>query len=67
MSTAEPDATGNGAHRLLFTKREAARQLGLSDRYLHALIQQKGLPLVRFGRAVRVPADVVAELARSGA
>ena len=42
---------------LLYTKREAAKELRCSERTIHSLIQSGGLPAVRFGGSVRVSRD----------
>ena len=45
---------------LLWNLDEAARQLGgLSIRTVRRLIERGELPVVRIGRAVRVPADAI--------
>ena len=39
---------------LLLTKKQAGRELSVSERTVHALIQQGLLPVVRFGGNVRI-------------
>lgn len=52
---------------VLTTKRAAADQLSISLRHLENLIKRERLPVVRLGRSVRLPVDVVNDLARRGA
>jgi excisionase family DNA binding protein len=47
--------------RLLLTAREAAAALSISARKLWALTASGDVPHVRIGRAVRYPADALAE------
>lgn len=54
------------ADRLLVTKRDASRLLSISDRYLDALIRRADVPVIRFGRAVRIPREAIERLAREG-
>jgi excisionase family DNA binding protein len=43
----------------LLTYRQAAEVLGVSERTIWTLVDQKSLPAVRFGRSVRIdPADL---------
>lgn len=42
---------------LLLTVKDVMRELNLGRSKVEALMKHEGLPVVRFGRAVRVPAD----------
>jgi excisionase family DNA binding protein len=47
--------------RLLLRLPEAARALGLGRSTIYQLVQRGELPVVRVGRAVRVPAEALRE------
>ena len=42
---------------LLLTVKDVMRELNLGRSKVEALMKHEGLPVIRFGRAVRVPAD----------
>jgi excisionase family DNA binding protein len=42
---------------LLLTVKDVMRELNLGRSKVESLMKQEGLPVIRFGRAVRVPAD----------
>ena len=42
---------------LLLTVKDVMRELNLGRSKVEALMKHKGLPVIRFGRAVRVPTD----------
>jgi len=44
-----------GVPALALRPREAAAAIGVSERTLHTLIHQRGLPVVRLDRAILVP------------
>ncbi len=46
---------------LLLTIPQVSKKLGLGRTTIYHLIQKEGLPVMRFGRAVRVPADALKE------
>lgn len=50
---------------LLATVADAAAALGVSEKHIRRLIDDKALPVVRIRRAVRVPWDAVDRLAAS--
>jgi len=43
--------------RLTLRKREAAKQLGVSERTLHTLLSTGAIPSVKVGRVVLIPVD----------
>jgi excisionase family DNA binding protein len=45
----------------LLSVREASEQLGLKESTLRAWLAQRRLPRVSCGRAVRIPAEAIAE------
>ena len=47
--------------KLLYTVPEAAAQLGIGRSKLYELLNSRALPLVRIGRAVRIPAAALEE------
>ena len=49
---------------LLLTVKDVMRQLNLGRSKVEALIKHEGLPVIRFGRAVQVPADELKQWAR---
>ena len=49
---------------LTYTVLEAASVLRLSRAKVYQLIEREGLPTVRFGRAVRVPVDLLQDWLR---
>ena len=52
-------------HTLLLTKKQAGRELAVSERTVHALLQQGLLPVVRFGGSVRIDrSDLLAFIER---
>jgi excisionase family DNA binding protein len=52
-----PDSIGSFPP--LLTYRQAAQVLGVTDRTLRTLVRDRRLPVVRFGRCVRIdPADL---------
>lgn len=42
---------------MLLTISQVSQQLGLSPAKIHRLVALEGLPIVKFGRAIRVPYD----------
>ncbi len=51
-----------GTHEpLLLTIPQVGKKLGLGRTMIYHLIEREGLPVLRFGRAVRVPADALKE------
>ncbi len=46
---------------LLLTIPQVGKKLGLGRTTIYHLIEREGLPVMRFGRAVRVPADALQE------
>lgn len=56
---ADPDAP--------YTVREAAARLHLGVSTLYAMIQLGRIPVLRFGSAIRIPREVVEQMAKEGA
>lgn len=55
----ERDTTMIPSSTLTYTVLEAANVLRLSRAKVYQLIEREGLPTVRFGRAIRVPVDLL--------
>jgi excisionase family DNA binding protein len=49
---------------LLLTVKDVMRELNLGRSKVEALMKHEGLPVIRFGRAVRVPADELMQWVR---
>ena len=49
---------------LLLTVKDVMRELNLGRSKVEALMKHEGLPVIRFGRAVRVPADELKQWVR---
>lgn len=52
--------------KLLFKVSRAAEMLDMSKSQLYKMIQQGSIRAVRIGQSVRIPAEVVREMAESG-
>lgn len=55
------------AEPVAMSKKQAADQLGISERSVHRLISDGRLPVVRVGRRVLVPVESLTDLARGAA
>jgi excisionase family DNA binding protein len=49
---------------LLLTVKDVMRELSLGRSKVEALMKHEGLPVIRFGRAARVPADELKQWVR---
>jgi excisionase family DNA binding protein len=49
---------------LLLTVKDVMRELNLGRSKVEALMKHEGLPVIRFGRAVRVPSDELRQWVR---
>jgi excisionase family DNA binding protein len=50
---------------LLLTVKDVMRELNLGRSKVEALMKHEGLPVIRFGRAVRVPSDELKQWVRA--
>ena len=50
----------------IYTIKETAKHLKVSERTLHRLINDLGIPIYRIGRQIRIPASSIDILKRKG-
>jgi excisionase family DNA binding protein len=55
---------GFASSALLLTVKDVMRELNLGRSKVEALMKHEGLPVIRFGRAVRIPADELKQWVR---